>query len=128
MRKVTAILALAVVTVASIAAWQIGACFLANRELRDNMQDMASQAGVLVGLTQPRSDEDFRNDILRHAQEHGISLTPDQVTVRRTGPKLEEEIYLAADYTRSVHLLGLTFTFHFTPEARRQFHAADWRR
>jgi hypothetical protein len=75
LRKLTAILILAVITVASVAAWQIGACFLANRQMNDNMQDMASQAGVLVGLTSPRSDEDFRSDILHHAQEHGISLT-----------------------------------------------------
>src|SRR5258708_3581788 len=91
----------------------------ANSELRSDMQVMAAQLSRVSRLTAPSSDEDLRRDILRRAQQHEINLTPNQITVRRTGPSLEEQgIYLAADYRRPIHLLGLTFTLHFTPEAR----------
>jgi hypothetical protein len=113
--------------VGSIAGWQVGACVLANQELRDDMQDMASQVGGRIGLTQQSSDDDFRREISRHAQQHGIDLTPDQVTVRRTGTHPNEEIYLAADYTREIRLLSFSYTIHFNPEGRKQFNASDWR-
>ena len=127
MKKLTVVLALLGLTLASIAGWQVGTCTLANVELRDDMQDMASQIGGRIGLTQASSDDDLRNEILRRAQQHGIELTPDQITVRRTGSHPNEEIYLAADYTREIRLLGFASAFHFTPEARKQFNAGDWR-
>ena len=128
MRKYKVVLALAIVVVAVILGVQIGMAVFANSELRSDMQVMAAQLSARSGLAAPSSDEDLHRDILRRAQWHGIQLTPSQVTVRRTGTSLEEqEIYLAVDYRRPVHLLGLTFTLHFTPEARHQFHPGDWR-
>jgi len=41
-------------------------------------------------------------------------LTPNQVTVRRTGEGVSAVIYLAADYTEPVNLPGLSFNLHFT--------------
>lgn len=107
--------------------WQVGACVIANMQLRDDMQDIAAQVGGRIGLNQPGSDDDFRKDILRHAQQHGIDITPDQVIVQRTGTHPKEEIYLAVDYPREVHILGIVYVLHFTPEIRRQFNAGDWR-
>jgi len=122
------VLAVVVILVASLLGWQIGMAVIANSGLRSDMQGMAAQLSARAGLKPPSSDEDFRRDILLSARQHGIDLTADQITVRRTGQILEEqEIYLAADYSSPLHLLGLTFTLHFTPEARKQFHRADWR-
>jgi hypothetical protein len=59
MRTITIILGLAVLVFVSIAGWQIGACEVANIRLRDDMEDMASQSGVRIGLTSARSDDDF---------------------------------------------------------------------
>jgi hypothetical protein len=121
------LLGIAVLYLASLVIWRVGTCVVANVELRDDMQDMASQLSGRIGLTSPSSDEDFRQKILRRATEHGIDLTPDQVIIRRTGPALEEELYLAADYTRQIHIFGQTYTMHFTPEASRKTQPNDWR-
>jgi len=113
---------------ASSLGGQIFVAAYSNGELRSDMQVLAAQLSARSGLTAPSSDEELHKDILRRAQQHGIELTPNQITVRRTGDKLEEqEIYLAVDYSRPIRLLGLTFNLHFTPEARKQFRPGDWR-
>jgi hypothetical protein len=129
-RALRALTIIAILAVALSLGFQIFMAFNANSELSSDMQVMAAQLKARSGLTAPSSDEDLRRDILEHAQRHGIDLTPNEVTVRRTGgPNPEEqEIYLAADYNRRIRLLGLTtFTLHFTPEARHQFRPGDWR-
>src|SRR5262249_24474600 len=111
-----------------VLGFQIFMAAYANGELRSEMQVMAAQLSARSGLTAPSSDEDVYRDILQRAHRHGIELAHNQITVRRTGDKLEEqELYLAADYRIPIHLLGLTFNLHFTPEARHQFRPGDWR-
>jgi len=117
MRRVKFVLGLAVLVFVSIAGWQIGACEVANIRLRDDMQDMASQSGVRIGLTSARSDDDLRNAVLNKARQYDIELAPEQVTVQRTGSSVTGTISLAADYTVPIHLPGFSFTLHFTPES-----------
>jgi hypothetical protein len=117
-RKVIIIGCFAVFVPLAIAVWQLGACMLANVELRDDMQDMSSQLGSRIGLTPAASDEDLRQAIFRHAQKYGIDLDSNQITVRRSGPE-EKDLYLAVDYTRLVRVPGMTFTLHFTPHAEK---------
>lgn len=116
MRKVIIVLSLALLAIAATAGWQYGDCRLANEELRDDMQDMSAQLGSRIGFRGPMSDEDYRQAVLRRADKYGIDLDPGQITVRRVGPE-GKQLYLAADYTRLVHLAGLTFTLHFTPHS-----------
>ena len=75
---------------------------------------MASQAGARIGLLELSSIDDFRGAVVRVAKQHGIVLTPNQVTVRRTGEGVSAVIYLAADNTEPVNLPGLSFNHHFT--------------
>ena len=117
MQTAKIILGLAVLAFVSIAGWQIGACEVANIRLRDDLQDMASQTGVRIGLTTAKSDDDFRNAVLGKARQYDIELTPDQVTVQRTGTSLTGTISIGADYTVPIHLPGFSFTLHFTPES-----------
>jgi hypothetical protein len=117
MRRVKIILGLAVLVFVSIAGWQIGACEIANIRLRDDIQDLASQSGVRIGLTTAKSDDDFRNAVLGKARQYDIELAPDQVTVRRTGSSVTGTISLGADYAVPIHLPGFSFTLHFTPES-----------
>ena len=111
---------LAIVALAAIVGWQVAACELANIELRDDMKDLASQLGGRIGFTPPSSDEDFRQAVIAHALKYGIELTPQQVTVVRSGTGVAADIYLAADYTAAIHLPGLNFALHFTPSAGRK--------
>jgi hypothetical protein len=112
---VKVILGLAALVFVAIAGWQIGACEVANIRLRDDMQDMATQSGVRIGLTNAKSDDDFRNAVLGKARQYDIELAPEQVTVQRTGSSVTGTISIGADYTVPVHLPGFSFTLHFTP-------------
>lgn len=117
MRTLKFALGLAVLAFISIAGWQIGAAEIANIRLRDDIQDMASQSGVRIGLIGARSDDDFRNAVLSKARQYDIELAPDQVTVQRTGSSLTGTLSIGADYTVPIHLPGFSFTLRFTPES-----------
>jgi hypothetical protein len=119
-RNLKIIVGLAILILIGSAGWQIAACELANIELRDDMKDMASQLGGRIGLTSFGSDEDFRNDVLRKARKYDIQLAPKQMIVQRTGEGLGSTIYLAADYTVPIHLPGLSFQIHFSPESGKK--------
>jgi hypothetical protein len=115
MRTLKFALGLAVLVFVAIAGWQIGACEVANIRFRDDLQDLATQSGVRIGLTNAKSDDDFRNAVLGKAEHYGIELAPDQVIVERTGSSVTGTISLGADYTVPIHLPGFSFTLHFTP-------------
>lgn len=120
MNKSKIILGLAVFALLLSLGWQVGACELANFELRDDMQDMASQAGLRVGLTSPTSDDDLRTAILRKAEKYDIALSPEQVTVERMGSGPTSTIYIAAEYRVQIYLPGYSFELHFTPESGKK--------
>jgi len=97
--------------------WQIGACELANVELREDMHDMASQLGPRIGHGNGLSDEGFRNEVIRKASKYDIHLAPEQVTVVRNGEGFQATMYLAADYTIPINLPGFSFRLHFNPQS-----------
>ena len=74
MQKLTIMIGIVVVVVVVVVGWQFGSCELANFELQDDMQDIASQAGIRIGLVEPRTDEDLRRAVMRKAKEHDIEL------------------------------------------------------
>ncbi|HTW58073.1 MAG TPA: hypothetical protein VMD99_08085 [Terriglobales bacterium] len=119
MRKITITLSLAVLVLAITAGWQTGSWELANMNFQEDIHDMASQAGAHTGVVAPASDEDLVRAVMRKAEEHGIELKPDQVTVRRTGSGQESTLYLAADYTVQVNLLLFSFHLHFAPSNQK---------
>jgi hypothetical protein len=125
MRKVAIILGSGVLLVAIIAGYQIGACELADIELQDEMQDLASQLGTRIGLSQLNSDEELRSAVIRKAQQHGIKLGPEHVTVEHMGSGSTSTLHLAADYTAPINLPGFSFTLHFTPATQRKL--LGWR-
>jgi hypothetical protein len=119
MRKLKLILGLAVLAFAIVAGWQIGSCQMANLQLRDDLRNLAAQAGARIGLLSPSSDEELRSAVIREAKKYDIQLEPGQVTVQRTGTGEAPIIYLAADYEVPVTLLGYSFSLHFTPSSAK---------
>ena len=117
MKKLKIITVAAMLVLVFDAGWQIGACELANIELRDDLKDMSSQLGARIGLSSAKSDDDFRNDIVNKARKYDIPLAPEQVTVQRSGVGFAATMYFAADYTVPVHLPGFAFQLHFHPES-----------
>jgi|SRR5450755_4894883 hypothetical protein len=115
MQRFKIILGVAVLVLIIVAGWQIGSSEVANMNLQEDMRDMASQAGVHVGVVVPISDDDVSGAVVRKAKEHGIELIPAQVTVRRTTSGETSTLHLAADYTASVNLGIFSVSLHFTP-------------
>jgi len=117
MQRFKIIIGVAVLVLVVVAGWQIGSSEVANMNLQEDMRDMASQAGAHVGVVVPVSDEEVSGAVIRKGKEHGIELTPVQVTVRRTTSGETSTLYLAADYTAAVHLGFCSFSLHFTPSS-----------
>jgi ABC-type sugar transport system substrate-binding protein len=111
---ITALLALVV-----LVGWRVGSCERANLQLQDDMHDLASQAAAHIGFSVPRSDDDFRDAVIRKAKEHGIALDPNQVTVQRSGSGMTTTVYLAADYRAPLNLPAFSFMLHFTPSSAK---------
>lgn len=120
MQKLKLILALTILIFVITAGWQIGACELANIELRDDMRDLSSQLGARIGFSPVSSDDDFRAAVIAKAKRYNIELAPEQVTIQRTGEGVKGTIYLQADYTVPIHLPGFDFRMHFTPESGKK--------
>lgn len=93
MRRAKIAIGFAALAVIAITGWQIGASELANIQLRESMQDLAAQAGTNIGLTVPKSDEDFRNAVVKCARQYEIELTPEQVSVLRRGAGITAIVY-----------------------------------
>jgi hypothetical protein len=119
MKKIALIVGIAVLALALDAGWQIASCELANRQLEEDLRDLASRNAEHIGLSAPTTDDDLRNSVIHDAKELDIVLDPNQVTVQHTGEGKSSAVHLAADYTAHVRLLGFWLTFRFTPSSDR---------
>jgi hypothetical protein len=119
MKKIALILGIAVLALAVSAGWQIASCELANRQLEEDMRDLASRNAERIGLSAPTTDDDLRNSVIHDAKELDIALDPNQVTVQHTVQGESSVVHLAADYTARVRLLGFSLNFRFTPSSER---------
>jgi len=117
--KAKLFVALAVLGLVAIAGWQIGSCEIANLELQTDLHDISIQLASRIGMEAPNSDQDLRNAVIHKAEEHGIQLGPEQVTVQHVGSGKTEAIYLAAEYDARVKLPGYSFTLHFSPSSTK---------
>src|SRR5262245_55194422 len=97
--------------------WQIGACEIANIELKDDLRDIAAQVGTKIGLDPIREDAELRAMVVRRAEDYDISLKPEQVSVRRKSAGDQEVVCLTVDYRAQVHLFAYSVTLHFTPSS-----------
>jgi hypothetical protein len=119
MKKLSLIVGIAVLALVVSAGWQIASCELANRQLEEDMRDLASRNAERIGLSAPTTDDDLRNSVIHDAKELDIALDPNQVTVQHTGEGKSSAVHLAADYTARVRLLGFLLTLRFTPSSDR---------
>jgi hypothetical protein len=119
MRKIALILGIIVLGFAISAGWQIASNELANRQLEEDLRDLASRNAEHIGLSAPTTDDDLRNSVIHDAKELDIALDPNQVTVEHAGEGKSSAVHLSADYTARVRLLGFSFNFRFTPSSDR---------
>jgi len=115
MKKIKLLFGIGLAVLAINSVWQFGASEVKNVQLQDDMRDLASQLDARIGFSVPKTDEDYRNAVIRKAEGYGIQLAPEQVTVERTGSGEKQAIYLAANYHVEVKLPGFSIPLHFTP-------------
>ncbi|HEY2544542.1 MAG TPA: hypothetical protein VGI46_00605 [Candidatus Acidoferrum sp.] len=119
MGKLNLLLGLAALLLVIAISWQVVSAEISNAELRADMRDIAAQVATRIGLEPPNTDEQLRTAVLHKAEEHDISLTPEQVTVRQTGEGKSVVVFLSADYRSRINLLVYSFTLHFTPSSNK---------
>jgi hypothetical protein len=119
MKKLMFVVGIVVLALALNAGWQIASCELANRQLEEDLRDLASRNAERIGLSAPTSDDDLRNSVIQDAKHLDIVLDPGQVTVERSVKGASSVVHLAADYTARVRLLGFSLDFRFTPSSDR---------
>jgi hypothetical protein len=120
MKRIKVVLGLAAFYLLFSAGWQIGACELANIELKDDMQEMVTQLGLRNGSSDVASDEDLRDTVLRKAGQYGIALLPNQVMVLRDGYGTNAILYFEADYSVPIVLPGFSFVMYFNPSSGKK--------
>jgi len=114
MRKVTWIFGISLLVLITCVGWQIASWELAGIELRDDLQDLASETGVYTGLAAPKSDEELRQAVIRKAKQYHIELTPDQITLSRTQLREKSIVHLSATYSVPLNLLIASPRLQFT--------------
>jgi hypothetical protein len=119
MKKVIAIAVLVLLVMAAVAVYQIGSVYLANEELKEDLKDLSSLTGTRIGLVDPRSPEQIRDQVINHAAQHGIHLEPEQVNVERNGEGKDGTIYLSVAYDTPMKVFGYSWTIHFTAASPR---------
>jgi hypothetical protein len=113
MGTIKAIVGFLVVVGVIYAAFQIIPPELSNYSFQDDLRDVAMASAANFHLT----DEDIQQQVIKKAQEHQITLAPEQVTVQHIGTPGAPAVYVAADYSVPVSLPGYSFSLHFTPSS-----------
>jgi hypothetical protein len=86
---------------------------MTNYSFQDDLRNIA-----MVGGANPhQTDQEIIDSIMKKAQEHQITLTPEQITIQRIGTPGAPAVYVAADYNIPVSLPGYSFSLHFTPSS-----------
>jgi hypothetical protein len=87
-----------------------------NYSFQDDLRNIA----MLGGSNPHTTDQELLDSVLKKAQEHGITLAPENVTLKRIGTPGAPAVYVGVDYSVPVSLPGYSFTLHFTPSSGNQ--------
>ena len=86
---------------------------LTNYSFQDDLRNIA----MIGGANPHQTDQEIIDSIVKKAQEHQITLAPEQVTIQRIGTPGAPAVFVAADYSVPVSLPGYSFSLHFTPSS-----------
>jgi hypothetical protein len=94
-------------------AFQIIPPEMTNYSFQDDLRNIA-----MVGGANPhQTDQEILDSIMKKAQEHQLTLAPEQITIQRIGTPGAPAVYVGADYSVPVSLPGYSFSLHFTPSS-----------
>ena len=109
MGSIKALVGLVVIIGVIYCAFQIIPPELTNYSFQDDLRNIAMTGGA----NPHTSDQELIDTVIRKAQEHQITLAPEQITVQRIGSPGAPAVYVGADYSVLVNLPGYSFTLHF---------------
>jgi cell division protein FtsL len=107
-----ALLSLALLAAVIFIAIKTLPAYVNNYQLQDHIRQLAIQLSV---RTTPATPEEVRDEVIGFAQDHGITLTADNVKVT-----IARRVSINLDYTVPVDLIVYTLRLHFTPSAENQ--------
>jgi hypothetical protein len=113
MGSIKALVGLVVIIGVIYCAFQIIPPELTNYSFQDDLRNIAMTGGA----NPHTSDQELIDTVIRKAQEHQITLAPEQITVQRIGSPGAPAVYVGADYSVLVNLPGYSFTLHFNPSS-----------
>jgi hypothetical protein len=108
-----AIVGFLVVVGAIYAGFEIIPPELSNYSFQDDLRTVAMTGGANPHMT----DQDLLDAVMKRAQEHQITLAPENITVQRIGTPGAPAVYVAVDYNVPITLPGYSFNLHFTPSS-----------
>jgi hypothetical protein len=93
--------------------WTVIPPELTNYSFQDDLRSIA----MVAGSNPHETDQDILAAVMKKAQQHDITLTPEQVTVTRIGTPGALAVYVTAEYSVPVDMPGYPFTLHFNPSS-----------
>jgi len=96
-----------------VCLFQVVPPIMANFGFQDDIRTIA----LIDGSSLTKTDDDIRNDVLRKAREHDLTIDAKQVTVQRINSPGLATAYVTADYSVTVSLPGYSFDMHFNPNS-----------
>jgi hypothetical protein len=113
MGTIKAVLGVLLIIGAVYSGFQIIPPELSNYSYQDDLKNIA----MMAGANPHQTDQDILDSVVKKAQERGITLAPEQVTVTRIGTPGAPAVYVGADYSVPVSLPGYSLVLHFTPSS-----------
>jgi hypothetical protein len=113
MGTIKAVVGFLVIVGVIYSAFQVIPPELNNYSFQDDLRNIA----MLGGANPHETDQQLLDSVMQKAQERGITLATQQVTIQRIGTPGAPAVYVAAEYNVPVSLPGYSFVLHFTPSS-----------
>ena len=109
------IFGLAVFVVMGLVGFKIIPPYFSNYQFEDSLKTAALQATYST-----RTEEDIRDEVIKHARNFDIALTPKQVHVSRVGGFGQGSLAIDAEYSVPIELPGYSTTLEFHPSSKNK--------
>ena len=119
MKTLVRLLIAAAVLATVAVVWQIASAHVAHNLLLSDLREATAQIGGRIDLDAPSTEDDFKNLVIKRAADHGIVLTPDQITVERIQSNDDSTwgLKVSTTYDVAIGFFGITYPMHFTASA-----------
>lgn len=113
MRKLKILLGVGFSALLVTTGWQMFSAYYGNLELAEDLRDISADVGTRIGLSAPSSDDELRAFVIKKANDRGIHLEQNEVTVTVAGEGKAAAISLGVDYQVKIYMLFYSFPIHF---------------